>query len=163
MFRFVVLAVVVTVVLSEDNKKCRRLFHPPAMHCCKSDMGPPKINKEELKECFDSPHKPPPSCDLDICIAKKRGYGSDDGTVDMDAFEKTITEDFEDAPTLVEAIKENCIKGDLSKYGPPDACKLAQLKMCIHKTMIMDCKEWDDDGPCAGMKDLVKECAKMDE
>ncbi|XP_061729807.1 uncharacterized protein LOC133534621 [Cydia pomonella] len=165
MLRFTVLAIVLTTVLadSEDyRKKCMRLFHPGSMHCCKSEMPPMNFDIGELKECFKIPHAHH-SCDHDICIAKKRGFASDDGTVDMDAWEKLITEDFKSSPTLIEAIKEDCIKGDISKYGPPDACQLSKLKMCLHRAMVLDCKEWDDNGPCTGIKDLVMECAKMDE
>ncbi|XP_063530941.1 uncharacterized protein LOC134741970 [Cydia strobilella] len=163
MLRLTVLAIALITVLADgdEKKKCMRLFHPGSMHCCRNKMPPPNVDKDELNECFKIPHHH--SCEHDICIAKKRGFSSDDGTVDMDAWEKIVTEDFKNSPTLVEAIKENCIKGDVSKYGPPDACQLTKLKMCVHRSSIQDCKEWDDDGPCAGIKDLVMECAKMEE
>ncbi|XP_063530923.1 uncharacterized protein LOC134741954 [Cydia strobilella] len=163
MLRFTVLAIALTTVLADgdDKKKCMRVFHPGSMHCCKNEMPPPKVDKDELKECLKIPHIHH-SCQHDICIGKKFGYASDDGTVDMDAWEKHFTEEFKSSPTLVESVKENCIKGDISKYGPPDACQLAKLRMCQDRSIILDCKEWDDDGPCAGIKDLVMECAKMD-
>ncbi|XP_047991639.1 uncharacterized protein LOC125230505 isoform X1 [Leguminivora glycinivorella] len=161
MLRLTVLVIALTAVLADkdDMKKCMRLLHTGSMRCCKKEIPMPKIDREELKECFKIPHSPH-SCEPDICIGKKRGYASDDGTVDMDAFEKAVTEDFSSSPTLMEAIKEKCVKGDVSKYGPPDACQLAKLKLCLHNTMILDCKEWSDDGPCAGIKGLVMECAK---
>lgn len=75
-------------------------------------------------------------CELDICIGKKRGYSSDDGTVDKDAFEKTISEDFPGMPTLIKAVKDNCLTGDLDVFGPPDACELVKLKHCVHMQAV---------------------------
>uniref|UniRef100_A0A0K8TUA0 Odorant Binding Protein n=1 Tax=Epiphyas postvittana TaxID=65032 RepID=A0A0K8TUA0_EPIPO len=163
MYRILVLAVVLTVVLADsddDKKKCHRLGHPGTMRCCKTEIPLPKTDMSDLKECMEIPHQPH-SCEHDICIGKKRGYGKDDGTLDKAAFEKMFAEEFASSPTLVEAVKENCIGGDLTAYGPPDECELMKIKHCVHTQAINDCKEWNDEGPCAGIKDLVKECAKL--
>ncbi|KAI8422714.1 hypothetical protein MSG28_006479 [Choristoneura fumiferana] len=163
MYRVLVFVVVLAVVSADsddDKKKCHRIGHPGTMRCCKSELQLPKRETAELKECFEIPPQPH-SCEHDICIGKKRGYASDDGTVDKAAFEKTISEDFSSMPSLLEAVKDNCLTGDLDAFGPPDACELVKLKHCLDMQAINDCKEWDDNGPCAGIKDLVKECAKL--
>lgn len=67
---------------------------------------------------------------MEICIAQKKGIASSDGTIDKKALADQIDKDFERDPALAENIKENCINGDIKKYGKEDVCDLKKVKLC---------------------------------
>lgn len=78
-------------------------------------------------------------CDTDICMAKKRGFLADDGSIDKAALESNVVKQFIDDPELTEAIKTKCVNGDVADYGPSDMCELTKTRHCIGLQSIMVC------------------------
>nr|WKR38897.1 odorant binding protein 16 [Spodoptera frugiperda] len=165
MYRFVILSVVVVSALADDMdiRECGRIFHPPPPGCCKENnvVKNKEMLANELKECFDAPGpKDPVKCELDLCIAKKRGFATDDGKLDLKKFEEVISKDVTDKDVLDE-IKTKCINGDLNNYGPPDFCDFIKIKHCVTLHLMNQCSEWSDDDKCQKVKELVGKCAKV--
>ncbi|KAJ0175780.1 hypothetical protein K1T71_008939 [Dendrolimus kikuchii] len=161
-YRLIFLSVVLGVAMAgfrENMHKCGRFMRPGGMECCKAELQK-KPPSDDLKECFQLPMRPP-SCEREICIGKKKGFGNEDGKVDKAAFAAYIDKELEQNADLAKAIKEKCLDGDLTKYGPADMCDLVKVKFCVDIQMIANCPEWDDKGPCAGIKDDVAECLKL--
>ncbi|GBP46159.1 hypothetical protein EVAR_24566_1 [Eumeta japonica] len=96
---------------------------------------------------------------MEICVADKKGYLNDDGTINKDALKGSIEKDFADNPTLVGKITKKCIDGDLDNYAPQDFCDLHKLKHCILLQVFGSCPEWDEENAdCSEIKDLVEKC-----
>ncbi|CAH1646492.1 unnamed protein product [Spodoptera littoralis] len=166
MYRFVILSIVLVSALADDIdiRECGRIFHPPPHGCCKADnaVKNKEMLAEELKDCFDgSGPKDPMKCEIDLCIAKKKGFATDDGKLDIKKFEEVITKDVGSDKDLLDEIKTNCINGDLNNYGPPDFCDFIKIKHCVTLHMMNHCSEWSDDGNCKAVKELVGKCAKV--
>lgn len=75
-------------------------------------------------------------CDFDDCLAKKFGFYGEDGKLDKEALTSNIEKKYENNKEVVIAMKENCINGDISKYGPPDMCDMRKMKHCFDNQLI---------------------------
>lgn len=69
-------------------------------------------------------------------MAKKKGYASSDGTIDKKVLIEVLEKDFKDNTIALEAISENCVTEDLSKFGKEDTCELKKLRRCIELQVI---------------------------
>lgn len=81
-------------------------------------------------------------CELEVCIGKRRGYVASDGTIDKQAFEADVAENFKQRPELVKNIKNNCINADVNEYGPEDFCELMKISHCIHVQIALVNMMW---------------------
>lgn len=76
-------------------------------------------------------------CELELCIGKKQGYITGDGTIDKKALESDVAEKFKQSSGLVENITKNCINADVNEYGSEDFCELMKISHCIHVQIAM--------------------------
>ncbi|XP_013185241.2 uncharacterized protein LOC106130856 [Amyelois transitella] len=162
MYRVLVATVLLAAVWADnegDVKKCMRIFHPRSMHCCKREhsLKPPMHDHSAVKECMHL-QGGKPTCEREICMASKQGVASNEGKIDKAAVQKKFETDFENDPELLKLLKDNCIDGDFSKYGKEDDCDVLKLKMCMEIQMTASCPEWDNEGHCEGIQELVEEC-----
>ncbi|XP_059055563.1 uncharacterized protein LOC131849499 isoform X2 [Achroia grisella] len=145
-------------------------MHPAVKYCCKkgihhhfkSSMAIHRRTHNDelnLKECFH--HKKSDPCEKELCIANKKGFASADGEIDRDALAMVIENEFNENSELKEAIEENCVGEDLSKFGPEDLCDVLKLRLCIEIQHLKACVEWDDEVPCEGTKKLVEDCMQL--
>nr|CAJ2313445.1 Uncharacterized protein/Odorant-binding related protein [Metisa plana] len=153
-----------------DKRECMKLLHPKSLRCCKTDpMKSFFKHDEDLKECFHGRKGPPPKyahgpptpppCDMEICVAKKKGYLNEDGSINKEALRSIIEKDLAGNPTLVSGITKKCIEGDLDDYAPADFCDLHKLRHCILLQSYDTCPDWDEENVnCADIKDLVEKC-----
>ncbi|PZC80931.1 uncharacterized protein LOC110373347 [Helicoverpa armigera] len=160
MYRVVILSFVFVVALADvDKKQCSRVFHPHAMHCCKK--GPPPDGKpDDLSECFQL-SRDPASCERDACLAKKRGFATDDGKLDKTKLMDVMTKDFVDDASLIEDVKKNCINGNYENYAPPEFCDFLKMRHCLSMQMLNHCSDWEDSSDCKEIKGLVADCVKL--
>nr|CAJ2313455.1 Uncharacterized protein/Odorant-binding related protein [Metisa plana] len=167
--KVVLLAVGVIVCLGDakDMKECGKIFHPRTSRCCKTSGVKLNIG-DGIRECFEEHkglalpssdlHEPPP-CDLDKCLAEKRGILNDQGSIDKDKLKNVVQTEFSSRPALLKKIIDNCIEGDASKYAPADFCELIKMRNCILVQACSECTDWDNtDENCKEMKELVVKC-----
>ncbi|GBP46162.1 hypothetical protein EVAR_24569_1 [Eumeta japonica] len=152
---------------ANDMKECGKLFHPESRKCCK--ITSVKLNLgDNIKECIDAGKVSPlpsgasnksPTCDLDMCLAEKRGILNDQGAIDKDKLKKAVETEFSSVPGLVEKIIKKCIEGDVSKYAPSDFCELINIRNCMMVQAYNECPDWDDtDANCKEIKNLIEKC-----
>ncbi|KAG6460542.1 uncharacterized protein LOC115450259 [Manduca sexta] len=163
MYRLALLLVLSCVLLVQADdewmdfmQKCGQLIHPAGIRCCKKKYVSTDLT-EDLKECMQLPGKPP-SCEIEICVAKKRGFASDDGTINKAAFKALLSK--MDDKDLQASIVEDCVDGDISEYGPDDLCDLKRLHTCVALHLVVDCPEWSNEGACSGSADVAADCIK---
>ncbi|XP_072939114.1 uncharacterized protein [Epargyreus clarus] len=163
MYRFVVflaLALTVSADIPDNIKDCiQPMIYPP--QCCKTFKNKHPMDDDTFKECMLIPSEPG-SCERDICFATKKGFASADGTIKMEVLQKHLDEAMSDNKDVVEAIKKKCIEGDFEKYGEPDDCSLRKLANCIRWQHKWGCPEFNEDGPCKGIKEVAKKCLELD-
>uniref|UniRef100_A0A2A4JAA3 Uncharacterized protein n=1 Tax=Heliothis virescens TaxID=7102 RepID=A0A2A4JAA3_HELVI len=162
MYRVVILSFVFAVALADvDKKQCRHVFHPHAMHCCKK--GPPEeklIMPDDMSECLQT-SRDPITCERDLCIAKKKGFATDDGKLDKTKLVDVVTKDLGSDASLLEDVKANCINGDIENYAPPEFCDFMKMRHCISVQMLNHCPEWEDSSDCKEIKGVVQDCVKL--
>ncbi|XP_049868485.1 uncharacterized protein LOC126368504 [Pectinophora gossypiella] len=158
MYRIVLIVACSSVLALAAEDDCKQLAHPKYMRCCKT---PPPIKEEEredMKECFKLMRKPP-SCEAAVCLAKKQGYAAnEDGKFDKEKLANTLQVSHSEDPVLLKNVMDKCVNGDLTAYGPPDFCDLIKLKHCISMQILLGCSDFEIDGKCSGVKDLVDKC-----
>ncbi|XP_013136846.1 PREDICTED: uncharacterized protein LOC106102001 [Papilio polytes] len=115
---------------------------------------------DAVKECLKIPRSPN-SCDRDICFANKMGFASSDGKVDKNEFKNHLENNNQIDTELKNQILDSCAEGDLDKFGTEDICDVKKLKLCVDLQVFSLCKNWDTDGPCAGVQELAEECAEL--
>ncbi|XP_052756167.1 uncharacterized protein LOC128201885 [Galleria mellonella] len=162
-----ILLTTVQVYADEDKEKCTEVLSPGTFRCCKkaSYNGGVTISietlqqDESLKECFQQPGRPE-SCAREICIGNKKGFVTIDGKIDKAMLKMNIERDFKEQPVYGD-ILQNCVNGDVSKYGSDDMCDIMKLRQCFDLQFLKNCNEWDDEAPCTGTKDLIEKCSKL--
>ncbi|KAJ8721318.1 hypothetical protein PYW07_002093 [Mythimna separata] len=163
MYRLVILSIVAVSALADEMgmRECGRMFHPHTVRCCKktSELKDKFMLSEDLKECFQMRGNPV-TCENEVCIAKKKGFATDDDKLDYTKLEEVMTKEIDDKDLLADMIK-NCVNGDLEKYGPPDFCEFMKMRHCISMQMLNHCPDWDDAGECSKLKGAVADCVKL--
>ncbi|KAL0881111.1 hypothetical protein ABMA27_002232 [Loxostege sticticalis] len=96
------------------------------------------------------------SSDIYTCIATIKGILTPDGKLDVAKVNKYIEDEFQTDPELVTVIKEACVEGDVSKYGPPEINEITKFFICASYEQVMACPDWTDDVPCDGGKFQMK-------
>lgn len=71
-----------------------------------------------------------------MCVGKKRGFISDDGTIDDKAYETLLTAAFESVPELLQNIIKNCFAG-INDFGPEDVCEMKKRSHCLRVQHMM--------------------------
>ncbi|KAJ8721319.1 hypothetical protein PYW07_002094 [Mythimna separata] len=163
MYRLLILSTLFFVSASADadKRECEKLFDPRAVRCCQktSDLEDNFVKSEDVKECLQG-NMDPTVCEYDLCIAKKRGFATDDNKLDTSKMEELMAKDFGSDAELMKDLKSKCIDGDLNKYGPPEICDFIKIRNCLKMTLLKHCPEWNINDACNEFKGLVQECGK---
>ncbi|KAJ8730606.1 hypothetical protein PYW08_002019 [Mythimna loreyi] len=164
MYRFVILSFVVSALLAIplDKKQCGRVFYPNAMRCCQnnSETVYKLIITDDVIECFQV-SKDPVSCEREICIAKKKGFATDDDKIDKAKLEELMTRDLESDAELLEDVKLKCLDGDFEAYALPEFCSFMKMRYCVSTQILNHCLEWNKNVECQETKRLIAECVKI--
>ncbi|CAG9785750.1 unnamed protein product [Diatraea saccharalis] len=143
--------------LDDEKFKCRESFRN-ALKCCNNHPEPP--SDVNLYECFQLPNTPV-SCEREICIATKRGTGKPNGEIILDKLKEEVEKDFSGMAELLEAIKENCLDGNIEIYGTPDMCELKKYRHCMEHQLLATCSDWSQESSCDGIKEKTEKCVKL--
>ncbi|RVE48684.1 hypothetical protein evm_006650 [Chilo suppressalis] len=163
MFRVFYLTVVIAAVTADDVAMHKRKCVGPllaAAKCCSSLPELPEDYKNNMKECMQLPDSPV-SCDRDICMSTKDGTGKDNGEVIYSKAQEVLEKTFADSPELLKTIKEQCVEGDIERYGLPDTCELKKFRHCIEIQTLKACNVWSGEGNCGEVKEKAQECFKL--
>uniref|UniRef100_A0AAU6NDC9 OBP16 n=1 Tax=Mythimna loreyi TaxID=667449 RepID=A0AAU6NDC9_9NEOP len=163
MYRLLILSIVLfsSALADVDQKECEKLFDPPAVRCCKkiAELEDAFMKSADIKEC-NQVNMDPALCEFDLCVAKKRGFATDDNKLDKTKIEVLMTKDFGAEADLMKDLKSECFNDNLGKYGPPELCDFIKIKNCLKIQMFKHCPDWEMNDACNEIKGLAQECGR---
>ncbi|XP_026314812.1 uncharacterized protein LOC113226415 [Hyposmocoma kahamanoa] len=131
-----------------------------SVQCCVIN-GPPTDPDtiDDVRKCFeDIPKTDTQNCDIDICVAQTKGYVTPENQINKEVLDEEVAYSFDHIPTLLKPVKENCVYGDLSRFG--SACEFILTRRCIHLHMIAFCPEWKSDEMCEYRQTRALKCVE---